>query len=250
MKKNDYIGLGVSVAVHALLLLLFSTLTIAAADQPAAGFVEVDFGPIAEGRPVQQAENPAEEEVESEEAETTEETTDDQTNAPEEARPVDLPDQAQEIVDEESVASTDAEAISPEVQDQSTDAVDDEPSTADQVAPQSSGDAEGDDGESSGEDGEGSTAEKTAPFSIEGLNRIPVTAPLPPYAEKVNAVIRVRVTVNPQGQVISRIPLIKGNPALEAAVMETLREWRFNALPSNAPQENQTGIISFKFRLE
>jgi protein TonB len=77
-----------------------------------------------------------------------------------------------------------------------------------------------------------------------------VRAPLPRYAEKVNAVIRVRVTVDPQGRIVRRLPLMKGNPALEQAVMEALARWRFNALPPDAPQENQTGTITFAFRLE
>lgn len=250
MNKNDYIGIGVSLGVHALLLLLFSTLTIAASDPATVGFIEVDFGPIAEGRPVQQAVNPAEEEVESESVDEPEQETEEQTNAPEEARPVDLPDQAEEIVDPENLETSTADVVAPEVQEESTDATDDEPSQEEQVAPQSTGDPEGGEGETTGDAGEGVTETQSAPFSIEGLNRTPVTAPVPPYAEKVNAVIRVRVTVDPQGRVVGRIPLIKGNPTLEAAVMETLREWRFNALPSNAPQENQTGTITFRFRLE
>jgi protein TonB len=32
--------------------------------------------------------------------------------------------------------------------------------------------------------------------------------------------------------------------------MDALQQWRFNALPPAAPQENQTGTITFTFRLE
>ncbi len=66
----------------------------------------------------------------------------------------------------------------------------------------------------------------------------------------MNARIRVRITVNPDGRIVRRVPLLKGNPELEAAVMDALQQWRFNALPPGAPQENQTGTITFTFRLE
>ncbi len=101
-----------------------------------------------------------------------------------------------------------------------------------------------------GDPGEGATEEASAPYNIEGLDRDPEFAPLPSYTEKVNARIRVQITVNPEGRIVKRIPLIKGNPKLEAAVMDALQRWRFNPLPSEAPQENQTGTITFTFRLE
>jgi protein TonB len=72
---------------------------------------------------------------------------------------------------------------------------------------------------------------------------------LPQYTEQVNAVIRVRITVAPSGRVTRRIPLIKGNPGLEQAVMNALLNWRFNPLPPNAPQEEQTGVVTFRFQL-
>lgn len=87
------------------------------------------------------------------------------------------------------------------------------------------------------------------PFQIEGLNRSPVTTPAPEYAERVNGLVRVRITVDPQGRIVQRVPLIKGNPGLEQAVMDALHSWRFNPLPPEAPQVNETGVITFRFRL-
>jgi protein TonB len=81
------------------------------------------------------------------------------------------------------------------------------------------------------------------------LNRTPVSTPPPIYAEKVNAVIRIRIVVDPQGHIVQRIPLIKGNARLEEAVMDALQNWRFNPLPPNAPQENQIGQVTFRFTL-
>ena len=91
---------------------------------------------------------------------------------------------------------------------------------------------------------------KSAPLQIEGLNRTLVRNPLPIYAEKVNSIVRVRVTVNPRGEITQMIHLLKGNPKMEEAVIKALRGWRFNPLPPNVPQENQTGTITFRFRLE
>ena len=78
----------------------------------------------------------------------------------------------------------------------------------------------------------GTDERKSAPFQIEGLNRVPVTAPIPAYSERVNAVIRIRIVVDPQGRVVQRIPLLKGNPSLERSVMETLIHRLAGALPS------------------
>lgn len=105
-------------------------------------------------------------------------------------------------------------------------------------------------GGKSGDPETGTQQEAAAPYEIEGLDRDPQRAPLPRYTEKVNARIRVQITVNPEGHIVRRIPLRKGNPQLEAAVMDALQQWRFNALPPAAPQENQTGTITFTFRLE
>ena len=97
--------------------------------------------------------------------------------------------------------------------------------------------------EESGDPGLGTRGEAL----IAGLDRKIKRAPLPRYTENVNARIQVKITVNPEGRIVRRIPLKKGSPKLEAAVMDALQRWRFNALPSGAPQENQTAIIGFTF---
>jgi protein TonB len=40
---------------------------------------------------------------------------------------------------------------------------------------------------------------------------------------------------------------VTGIPALDGAARRALLAWRFNRLPTDAPQENQTGIITFRF---
>lgn len=251
MTNNDWIGLSISIAIHVLVVLLFGFVTIAASEPQTLGYIEVDFGPLSEGRPVRRA-------VETE-PEVTEQRPDRNVDPqpkppaapPEEAKPVDLPDQPENIVEEEAVQAPETETISPEEQNNKADITADEPvPEQNAVRPLGGGSEEGTTGASEGDDGPGTDEQKTAPYSIEGLNRSPVFTALPVYAEKVNATIKVRVTVSPQGRIVGQIPLLKANAALEQAVMDALQNWRFNPLPPNAPQVNQTGTITFRFRLE
>ena len=241
MKKNEWIGLGASVGLHAGVLFLFAFLTVAQADSRQMGFVEVDFGPYSESRPSEQVEAPEE----------PEDTPEEPPPAPEDARQVDLPDQPQRIPDEEQVSAPEVEEVSPEQQDSEEAA--EEPDPQDETppirplgsaAPSEAGETRPD------ETGAGLDDETAAPFQIEGLNRDPAYAPLPAYRTQVNATIRVRITVDPQGRVVQRLLLLKGDADLEKAAMDALQQWRFNPLPSNAPQELQTGTVTFRFRLE
>ncbi len=241
MKKNEWIGLGVSVALHAGVLLLFAFLTVAQADSRQMGFVEVDFGPYAESRASEEAEAPEE----------PEETPEEPPPAPEEARQVDLPDQPQPVVEEDRVATPEVEEVSPERRDSEEAAEEPEPEDeAPPIRPLGSA-APGEAAETQpAETGEGLDDLTAAPFEIEGLNRDPVYAPIPEYRTQVNATIRVRIAVDPQGRVVQRILLLKGDAALEKAALDALEDWRFNSLPPNAPREPQTGVVTFRFRLE
>lgn len=251
MKKNDWIGLGTSVLLHALLVAFFSWLNVGASDPQPIGYIQVDFGEFSEGRPVR-ATPETTPEVEPEppkEAPEPVEEPEVEQSPPAEARPVDLPDE--EVVDEEKIDAPETQEIAPETQPDPAETIGPETQPeAEPIRPLGGGDPNGTTGAETGDDGEGQEEVAAAPFQIEGLNRRPVQTPLPRYAEKVNATIRVRITVDPQGRIVQRIPLIKGNPSLEQAVMDALQRWRFNPLPANAPQEPQTGTITFQFRLE
>jgi len=254
MKRSDWVGMVTSIFVHALLVLGFASLTAATPEPLTLGYIAVDFGPFAEGRPVQRAEvNTPETTGPEESAEEQEEQTAEEQQ-PEEARPVDLPDQDIDVPDEEQIEAPQTETIAPETRDDQESVEEEEQPEEEEearpVRPLGSGAEDGAAGAADGDDGEGTDAEESAPFQIEGLNRIPTFTPTPVYAEKVNAVIRIRITVDPRGRIVSRFPLQKGNPALEQAVMAALQRWNFNPLPPNAPQENQIGTVTFQFRLE
>lgn len=250
MKKSDWIGLSASLAAHALLLFLMTFLTAATPETEQLGFVEVELGAFAEGRPVQQAPIETPDAVEERPSEELEEPQPEEASPPEDARPVDLPDQPEEIIDEDVVSSPETETISPESQNNPEDVREEEDDASEPIRPLGSGATDGDIGAESGADGGGAEEELAAPFQIEGLDRNAISSPLPTYREKVNATIRVQITVNPQGRIVQRLPLLKGNPVLEQSVMDVLARWRFNPLPPNAPQEAQTGVVTFHFRLE
>ncbi len=241
MKKNDWIGLAASVALHAGVFFAFAFLTVAQADSRQMGFVEVEFGPYAESRASEEVEAPEE----------PEDVPEEPPPAPEDARQVDLPDQPQPVAEEDRVATPEIEEVSPERQDSEEAA--ERPEPEDEAAPirplGAAAPSEADETRPA-ETGEGLDDLTTAPFEIEGLNRDPLYAPVPEYRAQVNATIRVRITVDPRGRVAQRFLILKGDAALDKAAMDALQQWRFNPLPPNAPQEPQTGIVTFRFRLE
>lgn len=248
MKKNDWLGLGTSILLHALLLITF--LFITTKPEPVtAGFIEVEFGPVTQGRPVQEAPEPEVEDVQAETEQQAEETPPPQV-PDEESKPVDLPDQPTPVVEEETVQTPETEVIAPEKVKPDETQRDSESETAAAVNT-GGGQPEGTKGEDSGQDGAGAEETKAAPYVLEGIDRVPVRTMLPQYADKVNAIIQVRITVAPNGRVMRVIPVRKGNASLERAVTQALlQRWQFNPLASNVPQENQTGTITFRFRLE
>lgn len=246
MDRDDWIGISVSLLLHALVLFGLSIMTVAATEEPQMGFVEVDFGTFSEGRPVSRAvtQQPVPPRPEPE-TPTEQESP---AAPPEEARPVALPEATP--LNAEQIQENEAETVSPVAQPLTQEEEEaPEPTPPETIRPLGSGDPEGATDPQQGEEGTGQEDTRRAPFQIEGLNRQAVQTSLPQYTEQVNAVIRVRITVAPSGRVTRRIPLIKGNPGLEQAVMNALVNWRFNPLPPNAPQEDQTGVVTFRFQL-
>ena len=237
MPQSDWIGLGSSLLLHVGLAVLFAFLTASKPRPAQLGYVEVEFGEFSPGQPVEATEEVEQTTTPEPQEEAPEpETQPDETAEEPESEPVELPEEEQS---EETVPPTEEETTVPEAEAQ--------PETEQQSDQQEPSEEPGDE---SGDPGTGTQQEAAAPYDIEGLDRDPQRAPLPQYAEKVNARIRVQITVNPEGRIVRRIPLRKGSPKLEAAVMDALQQWRFNALPPGAPQKNQTGTITFTFRLE
>jgi Gram-negative bacterial tonB protein. len=74
----------------------------------------------------------------------------------------------------------------------------------------------------------------------------------PDYPEGVRkeADIRLRFTILPDGTVGSIIPLTKADTKLENVAINSLRQWRFEALSKNQKQVEQIAIIVFPYRLQ
>jgi periplasmic protein TonB len=250
MNKNDWYGISVSLALHALLLLMFAFVTGARADVEPIGYLQLEFGPIADGRPVQRAET-TEPDVPDPDPQPEVKPLE-RAAPPEVARPVDLSRQRETRSERVIEAAPRTETVSPQRQNNPADVRRPDPQPEQRpVQPRGGGATDGSTGAADGREGTGNDLDRSSPFQIEGLNRTLVQQTLPAYAEKINAIIRVRITVDPTGRIVQRAPLTRGlSPALEAAVMEALANWRFNSLPANAPQEGQTGVVTFRFQLE
>lgn len=251
LKKNDWVGLGTSVGVHLILVLIMSLMVVAATDEIPVGFIEVEFGQFSEGRPtvrtpksvIQQPEPPVEAEPDEIEKPAV--------APPEVVRPVDLPDVVLDISDDEIIEATDAETIQPEEIQAQEEIVDEVPEPETQtIKPLGSGSIDATDGKQAGDEGTSDEPTRASPFQIEGLNRAPINSPLPVNSANVSTIITIQITVDPKGRIIQRVPIRKGNPQLEQEVMRALLLWRFNPLPPNAPQESQTGRVTFRFSLK
>jgi TonB family protein len=67
--------------------------------------------------------------------------------------------------------------------------------------------------------------------------------PLPEESE-----VQVLVTVGPKGEVLeAQIKKTSGYPELDQHALSKAREIVFDALPTDVPQENKTGTVSFRF---
>ncbi len=75
---------------------------------------------------------------------------------------------------------------------------------------------------------------------------------IPAYPPGVSKEIDVKLkfTIMPDGSVGRIFPVRKADTRLEAAAINSLRQWRFEALPSGQKQKSQSAIITFPFRLQ
>jgi len=75
---------------------------------------------------------------------------------------------------------------------------------------------------------------------------------IPPYPEGVSKEIdvKLRFTILADGTVGRIFPLIKADTRLETAAINSLRQWRFEPIPTEQAQGQQTAVIIFPFRLK
>lgn len=106
-------------------------------------------------------------------------------------------------------------------------------------------------------EGQGNKARGTGSFGYDidwggqGQRKI-YSFSLPEYPEGVNKEIdiRLRFTILPDGTVGNIFPLIKADTRLENAAINSLRQWRFEALDQSQKQTEQVAVIVFPYRLK
>lgn len=91
------------------------------------------------------------------------------------------------------------------------------------------------------------------PFRIQwlGASREIVRSILPeiPAGIEREVTLQFRFRVTPAGDVTAIRPLQKGEPVLEEEALTALRQWRFQPLAAESPQEAQEAMITFRFRI-
>ena len=71
----------------------------------------------------------------------------------------------------------------------------------------------------------------------------------PPDVQR-EAIIKIQFSVLPSGLVGSAVLLQKGDTRLENITLEAFKTWRFSPLPGYVEQVNQSGVITFRFKLK
>lgn len=267
-KEEDRFALAVTGGVHAVLFVIFLLYTFSVESNVRPSFIEVEFGEFRTGTPAEYAEeqaedvatrpNPSETEPDDPEPDEPDPVEEQQETVEEVTKPVDAPEQTEEI-DAEVVETPETDKVDPqeETSTEEPNEVTVPPKTEEdevqQEGAETSGDEEGNTGELNADQGTGNDQEKSAPYELnwEGdIERNPAVQPLPENTTDEEATITIRFEVRPDGTVGRIIPLKKMNPELEREVMQKLRSWRFSRLPSGVPQESQWGTITFRFVLE
>lgn len=163
MTKSDWYGLGSSIALHLLLLFAFGIMNLGLAEPDPIGYIEVDLGPISEGRPIQRV---VEEQAQTEEEPEPEPEpeVEEQAAPPEEAKPVDLAEQEEEIQDEEEIQTPETDIVAPVTQNTPTEVENPEPQPEpEDIKPLGGGATDGTTGETEGDQGQGEQEEKAEP---------------------------------------------------------------------------------------
>lgn len=88
-------------------------------------------------------------------------------------------------------------------------------------------------------------------FGGKGVRKI-YSYVLPSYPQGVNKEIdiRLRFSILPDGTVGDVFPLIKADTRLEMAAIRSLKQWRFEPIPSSKKIKAQVAVITFPYRLQ
>jgi periplasmic protein TonB len=273
-KKNIYddeerFGITITGLLHLILIIIALLYTVHFNTMDRSAFMEITLGEFRSGTIAQRADvqreqvatrpNPSPTQPVVPDPTITQPVETPQRPVEETTKPVNLPDEVEQIVDNEVVVTPETEIINPNVVERTEDVIEEVTPPRTQQAERvqegvaESGDVRGASGAPNVDQGPGHDPVRAAPYTLqwEGeLNRNPMVQPLPSNRTNEEAVITIRFEVHPDGSLGRVIPLRKMNPELEREVMRTLRSWRFSRLPSGVPQEPQWGTITFRFVLD
>ena len=253
-------------SITMLLLFLFSVwYSIDMDEGMRPSFIEVEFGEFQSGQfsefseqqneQVATRQNPSQTPTEEPAEDAPEPESTPESPAFENTKPVDLPDQIEEVI-EQAIQTPETDVLDPsqnasEVAEEEIEIPPQAQMDEDQnEGAEISGDPDGNRGAVDSDQGSGTDSDETAPYELkwEGdVDRAPMFQPLPENVANTQAVITVRFQVRPNGTVGLIIPLRKMNAELETEVESILRSWRFSRLPSGVPQQPQWGTITFRF---
>ncbi|MGO9481504.1 MAG: energy transducer TonB [Candidatus Kryptoniota bacterium] len=93
-----------------------------------------------------------------------------------------------------------------------------------------------------------------SPYQISwnGVSRALIAGDRPQFPDGVQhgGTVKIRITVDPSGNVLAMVPVQKADSRLEEAAMAAIRTWRFSKLARNYPQVEQQATAVFVFKLE
>jgi protein TonB len=229
-KKNSNTSFTISVLFHAVLLILFMLINLSFDYEPLE-YVEVSFGVLneegssgSEGSKIEMVE----ENTRAEEKNVTEDKR-------KEVKEVELP---------VAVNTSEENIIKPAEKDK-------------EVSEKSSTENKDSDLDKVNTSGQGNLAvgEGSFGFDIEwggkGIRKIySFSLPQYPGGVKKEIDIKLQFTILPDGTIGTIFPKIKADTRLENAAINSLRQWRFEALEPTQKQVEQTAVIVFPYRLQ
>jgi TonB family protein len=93
-----------------------------------------------------------------------------------------------------------------------------------------------------------------SPYQIawNGIARALLSGGKPNFPEGAQhgGTVKIKITVDPSGNVMAMIPVEKADIRLEEAAMSAIRTWRFSKLAKNYPQVDQQATATFIFKAE
>lgn len=100
----------------------------------------------------------------------------------------------------------------------------------------------------------GNNSANGTPYQIvwNGVSRALLSGNKPQFPNDVQngGTVKIRIVVDPAGDVLSMVPVEKADSRLDEAAMAAIRTWQFSKLAGNYPQVNQTAVATFIFKLE